>query len=362
MKLIFHLDDGKIEEFTTDKSSVSIGRGNTCDIVLPVEGFSRRHAQIDLVDGSIFVTDLGSTNGVYIDGQRIPVSTKTLMQSFLNLQIGPANQIEILDEDAASARSSVPSSFSEPGHGKISKAIDSGEKTKSTRFEPKQLKKGIEKKPAVKAQNSKLGMIFVPLLLVGAAVFYYMNSSEESATVAVTAQEVAAPIVPLQETKFLTSAMLASFDKTKSCAGTLLTWCKDAGVLEESQEGVVIEGRTLLVYMNMTPLVTTKYAEKIESLDSRKRLEILLLRRIFNSFLMRSISRQTQIDNVQVIGGLMEEGQWKLKMAVKLKRDIDLLKADKFFMYSLFDQILNQGEVEKLSEIASFYEDLPLEE
>jgi hypothetical protein len=360
VKLIFHLDDGKIEEFTTDKSSVSIGRGNTCDIVLPIEGFSRRHAQIDLVDGSIFVTDLGSTNGVYIDGQRIPVSTRTLMQSFLNLQIGPANQIEILDEDAAPA--SVPSSHSDFGHRKISKEIDSSEKTKSTRFEPRQLKKTVEKKPGVKTQNSKLSMFFVPVLLVGAAAYYYMNSSEESAPVSVAPQEVAAPSVPLQETKFLSSAMLASFDKSKSCAGVLLNWCKDAGVLEESQEGVVIEGRTLLVYMNMTPLVATKYAEKVEALDPRKRLEILLLRRIFNSFLMRSISRQTQIDNVQVIGGLMEQGQWKLKMAVKLKRDIDLVKADKFFMYSLFDQILNQGEVEKLSEIASFYEDLPLEE
>ncbi len=362
MKLIFHLDDGKILEFTTDKSSVSVGRGNNCDIVLPIEGFSRRHAQIDLLDGNIFVTDLGSTNGVYIDGQRIPVSTKTVMQSFLNLQIGPANQIEILDEDSASVASPVSSSLAESKQSKISKGLDSNEKTKSSRFEPRQINKSIEKKPNVKAQSSKLGMLFVPVILVGAAIFYYMNSSEELAPVMVAPQEVAPPVVPLQETKFLSSSMLASLDKNKSCAEPLLAWCKDAGIVEESQEGVVVEGRTLLVYMNMTPLAIVKYHGTVESLDAKKRLQILVLRRIFNSFLMRTISRQTQIDNVQVIGGLMEQGEWRLKLAIKLKRDIDLIKYDKFFMYGLFDKILNQGEVEKLSEISNLYEDLPLEE
>ena len=71
LKIIFHLADGKVEEFSTDLTSVTIGRGNSCDVVLPYEGFSRRHAQIEYINGDIFVTDLASVNGVFIDNERM---------------------------------------------------------------------------------------------------------------------------------------------------------------------------------------------------------------------------------------------------------------------------------------------------
>nr|MBA2405705.1 hypothetical protein [Bdellovibrionales bacterium] len=115
------------------------------------------------------------------------------------------------------------------------------------------------------------------------------------------------------------------------------------------------------VYMNMTALATNKYAPAIESLNPKERLEILILRRIFNSSLARYLARQTLYDNIQVVGGLVEQDQWKLMVAVKIRRDIDLKKADKFYMYSIFDLILNEGDLSKLSEISTFYEKLPLQ-
>jgi serine phosphatase RsbU (regulator of sigma subunit) len=48
-----------------------IGRDPSCGLVLASPDISRRHCQVDLLGGEVFVTDLKSTNGAYIDGKRI---------------------------------------------------------------------------------------------------------------------------------------------------------------------------------------------------------------------------------------------------------------------------------------------------
>ena len=48
-----------------------IGRGVEADVMLDDAGVSRRHAEITIVDGRARVVDLGSTNGTFVDGERI---------------------------------------------------------------------------------------------------------------------------------------------------------------------------------------------------------------------------------------------------------------------------------------------------
>lgn len=50
---------------------VVIGRLEPAGLVLPSATISRRHCQFDLVDGRIVLSDLGSTNGTFVDGSRI---------------------------------------------------------------------------------------------------------------------------------------------------------------------------------------------------------------------------------------------------------------------------------------------------
>ncbi len=49
----------------------TIGRSRECDIVLGDENVSRRHAEVRPRGGSWVVTDLGSTNGVSVNGRRV---------------------------------------------------------------------------------------------------------------------------------------------------------------------------------------------------------------------------------------------------------------------------------------------------
>lgn len=58
--------------------SITIGRGNSAELQLSDSSnkMSRVHAKLDARDGSVYITDLNSTNGTYINSVRITDSAK----------------------------------------------------------------------------------------------------------------------------------------------------------------------------------------------------------------------------------------------------------------------------------------------
>jgi pSer/pThr/pTyr-binding forkhead associated (FHA) protein len=48
-----------------------VGRSSDCDISLAAAHLSRRHAQLQVVDGMLFVKDLDSANGTFLNGKRV---------------------------------------------------------------------------------------------------------------------------------------------------------------------------------------------------------------------------------------------------------------------------------------------------
>ncbi|MEJ2303881.1 MAG: FHA domain-containing protein [Anaerolineales bacterium] len=74
-KLILLDPNGPEQEFELAKSSISLGRATTNDIILDDARVSRRHAQLDCGAQGITVVDLGSSNGTRINGIRIDHAT-----------------------------------------------------------------------------------------------------------------------------------------------------------------------------------------------------------------------------------------------------------------------------------------------
>lgn len=68
------LEDG--QRYILDKDCVVFGKdASSADYVLPNDTISRAHAEITRRSGGYYVTDLGSTNGTYINSRKLPKNT-----------------------------------------------------------------------------------------------------------------------------------------------------------------------------------------------------------------------------------------------------------------------------------------------
>ena len=52
-----------------------IGRGSEADIIVDDPGISRRHLEIRVTPDGVIATDLGSTNGTFVEGHQVPAAT-----------------------------------------------------------------------------------------------------------------------------------------------------------------------------------------------------------------------------------------------------------------------------------------------
>jgi hypothetical protein len=59
------------KEYVLNDGDNIIGRGSECDIIIPIDGVSKKHLKVTVNDETAFVEDLGSSNGTLINGKII---------------------------------------------------------------------------------------------------------------------------------------------------------------------------------------------------------------------------------------------------------------------------------------------------
>ena len=69
-------DQGSRSQFTfpMSLSSIDIGRGQACQVVIPSSGASRKHALLTYSNGQFNLMDQGTTNGTYVNNTRVATS------------------------------------------------------------------------------------------------------------------------------------------------------------------------------------------------------------------------------------------------------------------------------------------------
>ncbi len=87
-RLVFFSEDAPTLTAKLDKDHLSIGRAKNRDIVLEGDGISRRHARIERMPDGIYITDLGSVNGVWVEDKRLPVNTPVRLSPEKIVRIG----------------------------------------------------------------------------------------------------------------------------------------------------------------------------------------------------------------------------------------------------------------------------------
>lgn len=109
MKVILTLLGEGDKEYVLTKRTFTIGRAKSNDICISHEGLSRVHCQVEInSQGEIIITDLNSTNGVLIQGQRIVAGVPTTYQSFLSIAIGPIQGLAVSTDEIPLTRNQPP--------------------------------------------------------------------------------------------------------------------------------------------------------------------------------------------------------------------------------------------------------------
>jgi diguanylate cyclase (GGDEF)-like protein len=81
-----------------------LGRREDADIQINDDGVSRRHASIRVVGPGALVKDLGSANGTYVDGKRVP---EARVEDGARIQVGGQTALKFIWADELEARHQV---------------------------------------------------------------------------------------------------------------------------------------------------------------------------------------------------------------------------------------------------------------
>jgi predicted component of type VI protein secretion system len=109
VNLVLFKIDGTQKAVPLPSTSSVIGRRHDCDLQIALKEVSKRHCQITMDNSSLRVRDLGSTNGTFVNNERID---ETDVRAGDYIRIGPLTfQIQI---DGDPEEASAPSYAEEP--------------------------------------------------------------------------------------------------------------------------------------------------------------------------------------------------------------------------------------------------------
>jgi ABC transport system ATP-binding/permease protein len=100
---------GKVVELT--QQELVIGRAAPAGLVIPMPDISRRHARVYIQQGNYVLEDLGSSNGTFINGQRL--QQPQLLADGIEIQLGAEVRLVFNQQPAGFQPAARPSSTSE---------------------------------------------------------------------------------------------------------------------------------------------------------------------------------------------------------------------------------------------------------
>lgn len=86
------IEGGPTREFPGDRTFV-IGRSRNADFSIPHPNLSREHVRLSLKDGEAWMEDLGSANGTFVQGQRVPAKSTVKLKPHYRVLLGTGSGV-----------------------------------------------------------------------------------------------------------------------------------------------------------------------------------------------------------------------------------------------------------------------------
>lgn len=195
MRIEILVDNEEPRVFLLNKPKLLIGSADTCDVILGAGGISRKHLSIVVEDDKYFVIDQGSTNGSYINEERLIPGRKTDFTTFFPVRLGDNVLLTLLSDDEADI------GMSEPMVSPRREATSPNLRSDATRAVPlssltaaktnnlvkkrteniikgkndKAASKNVKKKP----EGSNTLIKVIPLIIIAAGIYFNFYASEE---------------------------------------------------------------------------------------------------------------------------------------------------------------------------------------
>lgn len=177
MRISAQIEFDKTMDVEIPKSMVTIGRASGNDVSIPHESISRSHCTVQLNKGVFTITDLGSSNGTFIDGERLApnkpknfLSTSQVTLGKIECEFSEGGLTTDMLEKAQTVKASINHNatmtirLSRLDLNKPSKTLEM-EKKKLVKGPRNPITEGIQSEGRVKERNSKTFWVVIFVFL-----------------------------------------------------------------------------------------------------------------------------------------------------------------------------------------------------
>lgn len=152
--LVMFRSDGERRSFSIARDMTVVGRREDCDLRIPLGEVSRKHCRLVRDGESLRLEDLGSSNGTFLNGQRVQ---EYVLQPGDSIQVGPVVfvlQIDGYPADEDLSPVSAPLSDAGRRDGGFGASVAG-----TTQSEVADLVEGLDQPPAQEEAELSLGQI-----------------------------------------------------------------------------------------------------------------------------------------------------------------------------------------------------------
>lgn len=196
IEILVNNDEPRV--YPLDRAKILLGSHESCDIVIPNKGISRKHVVLIVKDDKYYVVDQGSTNGSYINEHRLVPGSSTEFTSFFPVRLGDDVLMTLLSDEEAQDLGSdsdfnTQKNQASDDMNESTKVISLKDLNKSTTsnlvqkradtvVRRKTVKKALPPKKQ-KSAASNTSMIIIAIILISGAGYYELVLNKKEAVV-----------------------------------------------------------------------------------------------------------------------------------------------------------------------------------